>query len=150
MPDDYKEKGELAILRKKYTKLSEENKTLQQRIRAYKDNEHKRIQKESKKHNIYKSIHNLPEIKSTKKHDMDIIETILERELSFHVFKHYASNDHIFNKFSHFFLENYPVQILSYLRNRDITKFRNQKLQIFIKKHVNLQKNNEWNGWFLD
>lgn len=150
MSENHKERGELALLRKKLRKLENENRALSQKIKTYKEIELKRSNKETKKQEIFKKLQNLNEKVTDNKTDVLFIDKLLKKDLNFEIFEQYVTNDYIFDKYAPLFLRTHPLQIYSFLKSRNLTNIKNHKLRIFIDKHIKPENEFEWDGWYFD
>ncbi|KRH94058.1 hypothetical protein M153_4020006690 [Pseudoloma neurophilia] len=150
MSDTHKEKGELALLRKKNAKLLNENQVLLQKLKTYKEKELRQSDKESKKQEIFKKLKNFEEKTTNQKEDIIFVDELLEKDLNMDVFTHHVKNDFIFNKYAPRFLETHPLQIYTFLKTKNMSKITNHKLKAFYNRQIKPEIETEWDGWYQD
>lgn len=150
MSENHKLNGELALLRKKIGKLTNENRALSQKIKTYKESEIQRSNKETKKQEIFKKLQNIDKKNCESKTDVIFVDKILAKDLNFDIFEQYVKNDYIFDKYAPFFLRTHPLQIYSFLKLRNLSNIKNPILLIFIQKHIKPELESEWDHWYIE
>lgn len=148
MKSEYAKDGELAILKKKNGKLEAENKSLLQRIKSFKENELNKEKKENKRQRIFSSLKNIAPTPEKPRNNIEMVDKILEKNKDFELFKQYSKNSALFDKYAHFFLKKYPVQIFFMLNEHDVKKFKNKELNQFIKKNCAKKTGFDWKNWY--
>ncbi|ELA46874.1 hypothetical protein VCUG_01648 [Vavraia culicis subsp. floridensis] len=146
---DYKIKGELSMLRKKYEKLKQENRALKAELSSYQERENKTKQKMVRYSQLCTSLDNSMEC--TLETDIERIDHIygnisdkelqmiidkVQQTLNFDVFRKYCDNEEVFNMFAPIFVRRHPLKMIALLGNVERRKIRDVKVAEFFDKFV--------------